>query len=138
MALSELVYEKTKGNPFYTISFLTKLHQTGLIVRTPLMVAGDNLTTLTCTMLHAMMPSGSITARVHGDGTWTRRRQWATQTMWSSSWRSSSASCPSRCTTHAERTESALGSPLVSCVSGARASRSGGLLWIAVRRARHR
>jgi predicted ATPase len=32
-ALSELVYEKTKGNPFFTISFLTKLHQAGLIVR---------------------------------------------------------------------------------------------------------
>mgnify|MGYP001025096899 CR=1 FL=1 len=32
-ALSALVYEKTKGNPFFTISFLTKLHQTGFIVR---------------------------------------------------------------------------------------------------------
>jgi predicted ATPase len=34
-ALSALVYEKTKGNPFFTISFLTKLHQTGFIVRAP-------------------------------------------------------------------------------------------------------
>jgi predicted ATPase len=33
MALSTLVYEKTKGNPFFTISFLTKLYQNSHIVR---------------------------------------------------------------------------------------------------------
>jgi predicted ATPase len=33
MELSTLVYEKTKGNPFFTISFLTKLHQNSHIVR---------------------------------------------------------------------------------------------------------
>jgi hypothetical protein len=34
LKLSELVHTKTKGNPFFTISFLTKLYQTELIVRT--------------------------------------------------------------------------------------------------------
>ena len=33
LKLSELVFTKTKGNPFFTISFLTKLYQTELIVR---------------------------------------------------------------------------------------------------------
>ncbi len=32
LVLSTLVFEKTKGNPFFAISFLTKLYQTGLIV----------------------------------------------------------------------------------------------------------
>jgi predicted ATPase len=33
MELSRLVFEKTKGNPFFTISFLTKLYQHTLVVR---------------------------------------------------------------------------------------------------------
>jgi predicted ATPase len=33
LELSELVHTKTKGNPFFTISFLTKLHQSELVVR---------------------------------------------------------------------------------------------------------
>ena len=32
-ALSNLVFTKTKGNPFFIISFLTKLYQSELIVR---------------------------------------------------------------------------------------------------------
>ncbi len=31
--LAELVHRKTHGNPFFTIAFLTKLYQTGMLVR---------------------------------------------------------------------------------------------------------
>ncbi len=31
--LAQLVHQKTHGNPFFTIAFLTKLYQTGLLVQ---------------------------------------------------------------------------------------------------------
>ncbi len=31
--LAQLVHQKTHGNPFFTIAFLTKLYQTGLLVK---------------------------------------------------------------------------------------------------------
>jgi hypothetical protein len=77
-ALSALVYQKTKGNPFFTISFLTKLHQTGFIVRAPFAPSAPlrsaPLPELLACAHHrpSVGCSGSITRGAVGCGTWRK------------------------------------------------------------------
>jgi hypothetical protein len=86
MELSRLVFEKTKGNPFFTISFLTKLYQAELIVRLLPSPANNSNPESRLTIVHCFACSGSITTKGAGSGTLPRSKRRTTPITWSSSW----------------------------------------------------
>jgi hypothetical protein len=96
LVLSELVFEKTKGNPFFTISFLTKLYQTELIVSLPRVAPAP---VATFWVRHLIMRrvtvyhSDSTTTKGTGNGICLGSRRWTIPTTWSSSWRRTFESC---------------------------------------------
>ena len=102
LVLSTLVFEKTKGNPFFAISFLTKLYQTGLIVHLSSSrhvashLGASLLSEFVCLCARVAVRSNSTMTKGIGSGTCPESKQWNIRKTWSNSWRRICATFPRR------------------------------------------